>query len=48
MKEKLSKFISVLKKDGIFKTMHKTYKYCMANYINKIKVKNSQISLDFS
>ena len=36
MKEKLSKFISVLKKDGIFKTMHKTYKYCMANYINKI------------
>lgn len=36
MKEKLSKFISVLKKDGIFKTMHKTYKYCMANYISKI------------
>ena len=36
MKEKLSKFINVLKKDGILKTIHKTYKYCMANYINKI------------
>lgn len=38
MKEKLSKFIHVLKKDGIFKTIHKTYKYCMANYINKINI----------
>lgn len=38
MKEKLSKFIHVLKKDGIVKTVHKTYKYCMANYINKINI----------
>lgn len=38
MKEKISKFISVLKKDGIFKTIHKSYKYCMANYINKINI----------
>lgn len=36
MKEKLSKFINVLKKDGIIRTFKKTYKYCMANYINKI------------
>jgi len=38
MKEKLSKFIHVLKKDGIVNTVHKTYKYCMANYINKINI----------
>ena len=36
MKEKISKFLNVLKKDGIVRTLHKTYKYCMANYINKI------------
>ena len=36
MKDKVSKFINVFKKDGILKTTKKTYKYCMANYINKI------------
>lgn len=38
MKEKFSKFINVLKKDGAIKTFKKTYKYCMANYINKINI----------
>ena len=38
MGDKLSKFINVLKKDGLFKTLKKTYKYCMANYINKINI----------
>lgn len=38
MKEKLSKFINVLKKDGIGRTLKKAYKYCMANYINKINI----------
>ena len=36
MSEKVSKFIQVLKKDGLLKTLKKTYKYCMANYINRI------------
>lgn len=38
MKEKISKFISVLRKDGMIKTLKKTYKYGMANYINKINI----------
>ena len=36
MKDKISKFFSVLKKDGLKVTIHKTYKYFMANYFNKI------------
>lgn len=36
MREKISKFCSVLKKDGIINTIQKTYKYIMANYINRI------------
>lgn len=38
MREKISKFCSVLKKDGIIRTSKKTYKYIMANYINKINL----------
>ena len=38
MSEKFSKFIQVLKKDGFLRTAKKTYKYCMANYINKINI----------
>ena len=51
MKDKISKFFNVLKKDGFIKTIKKTYKYCMANIINKInfiriiefKIKKSEI-----
>ena len=36
MKDKISKFFSVLKKDGLKATLYKTHKYFMANYFNKI------------
>lgn len=38
MKDKISKFINVMKRDGFFKTLKKTFKYVLANYINKINV----------
>lgn len=38
MKEKISKFINVMKRDGFFKTVKKSYVYVMGNYVNKINV----------
>ena len=38
MKEKLSKFINVAKRDGLFKTITRTFSYIMANYINRINI----------
>ena len=38
MKDKISKIISVLKKDGIFNTIKKVYKYLIAEYGNKINI----------
>lgn len=38
MKDKISKFWSVLKRDGFEETIKKTYKYFMANYFNKINL----------
>lgn len=38
MKDKISKFFNVLKRDGFLKTLKKTYKYFMANYFNKINI----------
>lgn len=38
MKDKISKFISVTKRDGIFKTLKKTFTYVMGNYVNKINI----------
>lgn len=39
MKDKISKFINVTKRDGLLKTIKKTWTYLMANYINKINVR---------
>lgn len=39
MKDKISKFINVTKRDGLLKTMKKTITYIMANYINKINIR---------
>lgn len=39
MKDKISKFINVTKRDGLLKTINKTITYIMANYINKINIK---------
>lgn len=39
MKDKISKFINVTKRDGLFKTIKKTITYIMANYINKINIR---------
>ena len=38
MRDKISKFISVTKKDGLLITIKKTFKYIMANYFNKINI----------
>lgn len=38
MKEKISKFINVAKRDGLKSTIRKTSKYISANYINKINI----------
>ena len=38
MKEKISKFINVAKRDGLKSTIRKTSKYINANYINKINI----------
>ena len=38
MRDKISKFISVTKKDGLLVTIKKTFKYIMANYFNKINI----------
>jgi len=38
MKDKISKIISVLKKDGIVNTLKKVYKYFIAEYGNKINI----------
>lgn len=39
MKDKISKFINVTKRDGLLKTIKKTWTYIMANYINKINIR---------
>ena len=39
MKDKISKFINVTKRDGFLTTFKKTYNYVMANYINKINLR---------
>lgn len=39
MKDKISKFINVTKRDGLLKTIKKTVTYIMANYINKINIR---------
>ena len=39
MKDKLSKFISVAKRDGLLSTLKRTFTYIVANYINKINIK---------
>lgn len=39
MKDKISKFINVTKRDGLLKTIKKAITYIMANYINKINIR---------
>ncbi len=39
MKDKISKFISVMKRDGLISTIKKSIKYINANYVNKINLK---------
>lgn len=39
MKDKISKFINVTKRDGLLSTVKKTIKYINGNYINKINIK---------
>ena len=39
MKDKISKFISVCRRDGIFNTIKKTITYVIANYINKFNIR---------
>ena len=38
MKDKFNKIISVIKKDGLFTALKKTYKYISSNYISKINI----------
>jgi len=38
MKDKIAKFFNVLKRDGLFSTLKKTFKYIVANYYNKINI----------
>lgn len=38
MKDKISKFISVTKRDGLLKSIKKAIKYVIANYYNKINI----------
>lgn len=38
MKDKIVKFISVLKKDGLIFTLKKVYKYIKSNYLSKINI----------
>ena len=38
MKDKINKFITLLKKDGIFNTIKKLYKYIQAKYLTKINI----------
>ena len=38
MKDKISKFISVTKRDGLLGSIKKTWKYILANYYNKINI----------
>ena len=38
MKDKISKLISVLKKDGIIETARKSYRYMKSRYLSKINV----------
>ncbi len=38
MKDKISKFINVMKRDGFFRTVKKTYIYIMGNYVSKINI----------
>ncbi len=39
MKDKISKFINVTKRDGIIKTIKRTITYITANYINRINIR---------
>lgn len=39
MKDKITKFINVTKRDGLLKTIKKSFTYIMANYINKINIR---------
>lgn len=39
MKDKIAKFFNVVKRDGLISTIKKTYKYVMANYVNKINIR---------
>jgi len=39
MKDKISKFINVTKRDGLLKTIKKSITYINANYINKINIR---------
>lgn len=39
MKDKISKFINVTKRDGLLKTIKRTITYVIANYINKINIR---------
>jgi len=38
VKDKIAKFVNVMKRDGFFKTIKKTLTYVMGNYINKINI----------
>ena len=38
MKDKISKFISVTKRDGLFKSLVKSFKYVLGNYVNRINI----------
>ena len=38
MKDKISKFINVTKRDGLFSSLKKVVKYVMGNYFNKINI----------
>lgn len=38
MKEKINKIVSVIKKDGIFLTIEKIYKYVKSRYLSKINI----------
>ena len=38
VKDKIAKFVNVMKRDGFFKTIKKTLTYVMGNYVNKINI----------